>query len=598
MAGSALIGNLSVNLSLETAAFQQGANLAQKQAQKLGGRMELVGAKITKAGAGLTLGITAPLAAFGKQSVQAAQDAQEMQSAFDVTFGNMSGSVKKWAENTGNALGRSTQEMQRGALAFQELFGKALDPAKSAEMSKSFAVLTQDLASFKNLSNEVAQQKLFSGLSGEAEPLRAVGVFLSEAKVQAEGLAMGLAKVGEKMTEEEKILARASVIRRELALATGDVMRTQDSAANKAREAQAAYEELSVTLGSKLLPLKVALAEIAIKVLEAFQKLSPEAQSFTLGLVAVAGAIGPLMLVLGPLVNVFGQLWPHLVKLTPLLLTFGKTLLGLAIAGGPITVVLLAVGALYLAFKNWDKIGPIVAAMVNTIKTWLVDKLGGIWEGVKAKIETVKQAFRNLADAVVINSYIPDMVEGIGRSIAELQRIMVDPALSATEKVGAAFQNLAGLISGLFGQKTGSIIGAIGNFVGAIAPLLGGLFGGGGGAGMSAVTTAVMGAGSLTGVMGLARGGSGVLGGRSGVDRNVLSLNGSPIARVSKGEHFRVSPANDAGPRVQVIPSPYFDVVVDGRARNVAAPMAGQAAVGGAIGAQQSLARRQRMSLR
>jgi hypothetical protein len=57
---------------------------------------------------------------------------------------------------------------------------------------------------------------------------------------------------------------------------------------------------------------------------------------------------------------------------------------------------------------------------------------------------------------------------------------------------------------------------------------------------------------------------------------------------------------NGTGPggvSVRVVPSPYFDVVVDGRARNVAAPMAGQAAIGGALGAQQALARRQRMNL-
>jgi len=49
--------------------------------------------------------------------------------------------------------------------------------------------------------------------------------------------------------------------------------------------------------------------------------------------------------------------------------------------------------------------------------------------------------------------------------------------------------------------------------------------------------------------------------------------------------------------RVTVIPSPYFDVVVDRRAAAVAAPMAGQAAIIGVTGSEQRMARRSRRNL-
>jgi hypothetical protein len=42
------------------------------------------------------------------------------------------------------------------------------------------------------------------------------------------------------------------------------------------------------------------------------------------------------------------------------------------------------------------------------------------------------------------------------------------------------------------------------------------------------------------GAVGMAHGGSGVFGGIAGVDKNVLSLNGLPIAKVSRGEPFEV----------------------------------------------------------
>src|SRR3546814_1677475 len=118
-------------------------------------------------------------------SFKAASDAAEMESAFDVSFGNSAASVRKWAEETGNALGRSTQEMMSMSASFQDILKKQMDPGAATELSKNMTLLTQDLASFKNLSNDVAQQKIFSGLIGEAEPLRSVGVLLSAQATEA-----------------------------------------------------------------------------------------------------------------------------------------------------------------------------------------------------------------------------------------------------------------------------------------------------------------------------------------------------------------------------------------------------------------------------
>lgn len=74
--------------------------------------------------------------------------------------------------------------------------------------------------------------------------------------------------------------------------------------------------------------------------------------------------------------------------------------------------------------------------------------------------------------------------------------------------------------------------------------------------------------------VGWASGGSGIIGGLSGIDRNVLSLNGMPVANVSRGEMLSVTPANDTGGRLHIVPSPLFNVVMEQSAANVAAPMA------------------------
>lgn len=70
------------------------------------------------------------------------------------------------------------------------------------------------------------------------------------------------------------------------------------------------------------------------------------------------------------------------------------------------------------------------------------------------------------------------------------------------------------------------------------------------------------------GLAGLADGGSFRVDGKGGIDRNVLSINGQPRAMVSASERINVTPANDRGAapsRLEIVPSKYFDVVVDGR---------------------------------
>jgi hypothetical protein len=109
----------------------------------------------------------------------------------------------------------------------------------------------------------------------------------------------------------------------------------------------------------------------------------------------------------------------------------------------------------------------------------------------------------------------------------------------------------------VLGDKAGGIFSMISQFVPMFAQLLGG--GGGGGLPIPGLGGASVGVGSmkmpthltssfhLGKLPGFASGGSGVFGGRPGVDKNVLSMNGSPIMRVSRGEAFSVSPAANSG---------------------------------------------------
>jgi hypothetical protein len=85
------------------------------------------------------------------------------------------------------------------------------------------AMLAADASSFYNVPLDVALEKIRSGLSGEAEPLRAFGVFLSDAAMKAKAAQMGLAGLNGELTEGQKITVRAALIQEQLGTANGDL---------------------------------------------------------------------------------------------------------------------------------------------------------------------------------------------------------------------------------------------------------------------------------------------------------------------------------------------------------------------------------------
>ena len=457
-----LLGSLLVSLGLESAQFRKGMSEAERTMKLAQQKFDRIGTRMANVGKTMSLAVTAPVVAFGVAAGKAAIDAEEMQSAFDVVFGKSANSVREWAEATGDAMGRSTQEIQRGALAFQELFGKALDPAKSVEMSKSFAVLTQDLASFKNLSNEVAQQKLFSGLSGEAEPLREVGVFLSAAKVEAKGLALGLETVNGKLTEEAKIVARAAVIQEELSAAQGDVARTSASTANQIKASQAAWEELSVIIGSKLLP---AITPVITKIADAinwFSRLNPTLQNTIVVVAGVGAALGPIIYVVGNLTSAFGILLPVLAKMGPAFAAVKVAAVGLM--ANPVILGFAAVLAgIYLAWQNWDEIGPMLKPLTQEL-TALGEGLGLVEMragATRAELErdsgwrTVGEGLRDF------NSRAQSVADGIDEFLAKWTKFWRVDLPNAVQQGGAAAKKYVADMVSSIGRWMGSRLNAI-----------------------------------------------------------------------------------------------------------------------------------------
>lgn len=199
--------------------------------------------------------ITSKVADFFKTGISGAMNLQETVSKVGEVFGSNAGKIEKNAQDMADKFGLPKQELLDSAAAFG-LIGKAagFNGDKTTALSKDMSNLAADVSSFYNIPLDEALNKLRSGLVGEAEPMRALGVLLNEDAIKAEAFRMGLVKGGQALTEQAKVQARASLITKGLADAQGDLARTQNSTSNQFRKFTGSVQNMAVSFGQMLLP--------------------------------------------------------------------------------------------------------------------------------------------------------------------------------------------------------------------------------------------------------------------------------------------------------------------------------------------------------
>ena len=233
------------------------------------------GAKAILMGVGLGAGVTAVNAIgsalggvidYASEAVQAGSDLNETLSKSDVVFGKAADGVERFGSTAAESFGLSKRAAIEAAASFGNVFtGVDIGQEKAASMSQTLVKLAGDLASFNNIDPTEALEKLRSGLAGEAEPLRSVGVFLTEAQVKAKAMKLGLADAHGELTEGAKILARYQLILEQTKTAQGDFARTSEGVANTERKLNAEMEDREAQIGQKLIPVEKAWLDVRLE---------------------------------------------------------------------------------------------------------------------------------------------------------------------------------------------------------------------------------------------------------------------------------------------------------------------------------------------
>ena len=423
MAG-ALVGALRVTLGIDTAAFEKGLGLAQRELTRSGKQMEKLGKQLSNVGKTMSMAITAPIVGFGAATIKTAGDFEAAMNK----VGAISGATGKefdMLRQTAMDMGRTTQfsaSEAAEALSFLAMAGFDANQATAAlpKTLQLAAAAQMDLASAADIVSNV-----LSGYGLQVAELGSVNDVLVKTMTSAN---TDLRQLGEAMKYAGPLANAAGVNFEEAAAAIGLM-------GNAGIQGSMAGTSLRGALTQILNPSKKAAAAMAAAGL-----------SFT-------DAEGRVL----PLVDIIRQLEPVADDAGLFMTLFGQR-------AGPSMAALVSQGADALA----DLTGELenaggTAARISEAQM----------EGFNGAVKRLKSAMEGLM-IVIGNSGLLDFFAGIANSLAAFASRMAETSPGVLKFV-TILAALAAAIGPLV-WVAGSMIGALGSLKLVIVPLLG-LFG-------------------------------------------------------------------------------------------------------------------------
>jgi hypothetical protein len=211
----------------------------------------------------------------------------------------------------------------------------------------------------------------------------------------------------------------------------GDFIRTQAGFANQMRIATSAYKDLSIALGTAILPYATKFLGFLIKAIQFFQQLSPKTQKFIL---IIAG----ILFILPPIIIAFGSLI-FLVK--GLMIGFGLLAGVVVFLYTPLGIALLLFGRLAFALYG-------LKDELIIIYDFLKDKFAGAFDYVADKIKMVMDLINKFRtdSAVVLNFLgLDKMANFVSPEINQPSQINKSQSLTAGGELNV---NIKGLPKG------------------------------------------------------------------------------------------------------------------------------------------------------
>ena len=267
------------------------------------------------------------------EAVDYASDLTEVQNVVDTVFGQNS-AVDAWSKNMLNAVGLN----ELSAKQFAGTMGAMLDSSgvaqdKVQDMSMSITELAGDMASFYNLDAEEAFNKIRSGISGETEPLKQLGINMSVANLEAYALSQGIETAYSEMDQASQTMLRYSYLMDATSNAHGDFARTSGSYSNQLKLLKENWTAFTGELATGVLPILASGISMLNGVIGFLSNNWDVIGPFVAGL---AGAISVIAAVAAAIKIAAGvtAIWNAIIAMNPIVLVVAAVvaLIGVIIA--------------------------------------------------------------------------------------------------------------------------------------------------------------------------------------------------------------------------------------------------------------------------
>jgi hypothetical protein len=312
--------NLSIKLSLNDRQFQSNLRKATRAMKKFGSSMKRTGQTLSR-------NLTLPLVAFGAASI-AAFDKQQKAIA----------QVEAGIKSTGGAAGFTSKQLQKMA---SELQGKTLFGDEDILQNATAQLLT-----FTNIAGEqfARTQVAVTNLATKSfrGDLKSASIQLGKALNDPIANLSALSRAGIQFSDEQKEVIKTLVETNRLAEAQNlilDELETQfggsaeaaaQAGAGGLKQLQNQFGDLMEEIGGMLIPIVIDLGNQFKSFLEGFAKLDPEVKKLIITVGILAGALGPLLVLLGSLVTIIAGLSIKLIAITAALTAVGLLIIYIA----------------------------------------------------------------------------------------------------------------------------------------------------------------------------------------------------------------------------------------------------------------------------
>lgn len=394
LTGGSIIWNLDVDSSKLSGGLKSVKTEIESTVKDSESKLKSLGKSFSDVGKKMSLAVTAPILAVGGASFKMAADLDDAIGATNQIFKSQSQAMQAWANTIPTYYGIAEGE----ALTYANTMGAMLQniggltEEQASKQAQTLITLAGDLTAMFGGTTEDAIRALTGSLKGNNTMLDNYGMAVNDAMIKSKAFELGLMKEGDEMSLATKQAATLALITQQTADVTGQANREAGGASGSMRAFQTEVKNLSTQIGQVLLPVITPLIKNLSELVKKFAALSPEQKEMIVKIVGIVAAIGPLLMIIGGAIKLFGTLQTIITVVGGVIAGISAPVL---IAIG-IIAALIAIGV--LLYKNWDTVKEKATQVWNSIANFFTQTIPNAFNGM---VNLIKQLPQRIADGLL-----------------------------------------------------------------------------------------------------------------------------------------------------------------------------------------------------